>query len=174
MPYTHQTPGLFPEYSGALFDPSERYRYRLWRVWDRRLPRCLFVMLNPSTADYEINDLTVRRCIDFAHRWGYGGLEVCNLFAFRSTDPAALYEVIDPVGAENDRAILEAATAAGVVVVAWGNHGQLHGRGRYVTQLLEEAAIAAHCLGVNDSGEPKHPLYVSADTLPTPYLRRQP
>ena len=77
--------------AGAVFSDDMVYRYRLWRTWDPDLPTCLFIMLNPSTADHEQNDPTIRRCLDFAKQWGYGQLLVGNLFALRATDPARTY-----------------------------------------------------------------------------------
>ena len=93
--------------SGATFSDDGVYRYRLWREWDADLPSCLFIMLNPSTADATQDDPTIRRCIDYARRWGFGRLEVGNLFALRSTDPKALYAADDPVGPDNDDALME-------------------------------------------------------------------
>src|SRR3546814_16904510 len=65
----------------------------LWRIWDDTKPQCMFIMLNPSTADADLDDPTIRRCIGFAKSWGYGGLQVCNLFAYRSTEPRELLKV---------------------------------------------------------------------------------
>lgn len=160
---------LFTE-TGATFSGCRRYRYRLWRYWDRSKPPLCFLMLNPSTADDLSNDPTVERCQRRALAMGYGGLEVVNIFAFRSTDPSALYTLDDPVGPENDQAILEACRLAGMVICAWGNHGgELNGRGAVVRAMLEEAGIAPYALTVNSSGEPKHPLYVSYEKEPEPF-----
>lgn len=116
---------LFPETSGAEFSDCRTWRYRLWRIWDDTKPYANFIMLNPSTADANVLDPTVTRCVDFANRWGYGGLHVTNLFALVSTDPEGLYRATDPIGPGNDRAIRETAQGAGAVVCAWGNHGSL-------------------------------------------------
>ena len=99
---------LFPESSGATFSPCRRYRYTLWRQWDER-PPATFIMLNPSTADETANDPTVERCQRRAQAMGYGGVRVANIFALRSTDPRALYTAEDPVGPENDHALLTLA-----------------------------------------------------------------
>lgn len=154
--------------AGALFGNAGPYRYALWRVWDRSLPRCVFVMLNPSTADHEQLDPTVRRCIGFARAWGFGSLYVLNLFALRSTDPRALYTDVEPVGAANDYWIREYVRAANVreVVCAWGVHGALNGRGAAVRSLLESIGVQPMCLGVTKDRYPRHPLYLAASTRP--------
>lgn len=126
---------------------------------------CLFIGLNPSTADHRTNDPTVRRCIDYTLRWGYGVLVVCNIFALRSTDPKGLYRVEDPVGPENDRHLVQNVAEADLVVCAWGNHGKLHGRGDRVRELIEPHADL-YCFGVTGPGYPKHPLYLKKTLKP--------
>jgi hypothetical protein len=145
----------------ARFSRCGRYRTTLERWWDRSLPAALFVGLNPSTADAARNDPTVRRCIGFAWSWGYGGLFVANAFALRSTDPAGLLEVDDPVGAGNDAAIRTAAQRAALVVAAWGAGGALHKRGAAVAAILAGVG-PVWCLGRTQAGFPRHPLYVRA------------
>ena len=105
---------------GATFSADRRYRYRLWREWDRSRAVVAFVMLNPSTADASRDDPTIRRCIGFARAWGFGGVEVANLFALRATDPRHLRGVPDPVGPRNARSLKLALAHASLVVVAWG------------------------------------------------------
>lgn len=158
--------GLFPEHSGATFSPCRRYRYTLWRTWDPDKPVCMFLMLNPSTADAVDNDPTVERCQRRAQKLGYGGLVVCNVFAYRSTDPAVLYTEADPVGPGNDAAILEQARSTGLVICGWGTHGALHGRGAAVLDMLRQAGITPHALRLNRDGSPQHPLYVGYAQLP--------
>lgn len=126
----------------------------------------LFIGLNPSTADAETNDPTVRRMIGFARRWGYGRLVVCNIFALRSTDPKALYTHPDPVGSSNDWHLWDEAQRARMVVAAWGNHGAYRERSREVEEMLRACRDAVHVLDLNKSGQPKHPLYVRGDTRP--------
>lgn len=153
----------------ATYDVSTQFRFRVSRVWNPRLPRCVFVMLNPSTATAFQLDPTVRRTVAFAKLWGCGALEVVNIFAFRSTDPSALYKHPDPVGVGNDDAIVAAASAGAVVVAAWGTHGALSGRGERVRTLLTEAGVGLVALRVTNGGFPGHPLYVAADTVPQPF-----
>lgn len=152
--------------SGAVFSACNQYRYRLWRVWGEAAP-AVFVMLNPSTADEIANDPTVERCERRARAMGYGGLRVANIFALRSTDPSALYGHQNPVGEENDQAILDSITGAGVVVCAWGGHGNLNRRGAAVLDIIRNAGVTPHYLTLNKDGTPKHPLYVGYDVKPT-------
>ncbi len=144
----------------ARFSPCSRYRYSLSRTWDKSLPRVLFIGLNPSTADDQCDDPTVRRCIGFAQRWGYGGLILVNLFAYRTTDPTGLTEVNDPVGPDNDRWIAIEQTRAERVVAAWGNHGVLLNRDNAVLENLTQV----YCLGITKPGCPRHPLYLASKT----------
>lgn len=117
-------PSLFERNDGrgALLSEDGRYRYRLWRLWDELAPVMTWVMLNPSTADAEVDDPTIRKCIGFAKQHHYGGIVVVNLFAYRATDPKELGKVKDPVGPENDQHILWACTAPLMlsVVAGWG------------------------------------------------------
>lgn len=149
----------------AELSPCRRYRYALWRTWDETLPRVMFIGLNPSTADETADDPTLRRTMDFARRWGFGGVGNGNLFAWRATDPRAMMAAADPVGPDNDRWLRRLAADAGLVVAAWGNHGVFQGRSAAVRDLLP----VLHCLKLNASGEPAHPLYQRADTSPRPW-----
>lgn len=160
---------LDPERSQALFDLSQRYRYWLTRMWDPDLPAVNFIMLNPSTADQYQLDPTVTRCLHYARRWGFGTLIVTNIFAYRSTDPKALYTLDDPVGPENDAYLGQAAEQASLRVVAWGTHGALKDRHAAVLALL--AAYPLTALGITQEGFPKHPLYLRADV---PYVSYPP
>lgn len=151
----------------ATFDRSRRYRYALGRTWDPTKPTCAFVMLNPSTADAFQLDPTIRRCIGFATRWGYGSLLVGNLFALRSTDPAAIYRERDPVGSANDLHLRGIWERSEIVVTAWGNHGSLGDRSTKVMGILGD--IRTRHLGLTGSGQPRHPLYMRGDVNPVAY-----
>lgn len=156
--------------SGAVFSDCERYRYRLWRVWDESKPKACFVMLNPSTATHEVLDPTVSRCKTRAETLGYGGLEVVNIFALRSTDPKELYRVSDPVGPENFSAISDAVLESDITICAWGGHGGLleigEAIGGAISFFLPEKA---HYLRINSDGSPAHPLYLPYSLQPTPW-----
>jgi hypothetical protein len=152
--------------SGATFDATGKYRYRLWREWNGDLPRSVFLMLNPSQADAEANDPTIRACIGLATELGFGRLEVVNLFAYRSTDPKCLVRARNPVGKENDAHIVRACADADAIVLAWGNHGGIRQRADEVRCLLSTERYRADlfCFGLTKQGHPRHPLYVRRTT----------
>jgi hypothetical protein len=160
-----------PEYTdrGALFSPCNRYRYTLWREWDKNWKitdgQVLFIMLNPSTADAQVLDPTVRRCLGYAIDWGFKRMMVANLFALRSTDPAALRQEQDPVGPDNDLAISVGAATSTLVVAAWGTHGTLKGRDQEVIGLIRKWKDL-YCLALTKEGIPGHPLYLKKDLKP--------
>ena len=157
--------------AGATFSKCRSYRYNLYRRWSSA-PAALFVMLNPSTADEIENDPTIERCQRRALDMGYGGIAVVNLFALRATDPRVLYRATDPVGPDNDVAIVTTAKVAGIVICGWEMHGHLHGRGEHVLALLvNEACVTPHALRLNADRTPCHPLYLPYNAKPFP-LRR--
>lgn len=155
---------------GATFSHCRAYRYRLWRTWDEDGPTLNVIGLNPSTADEQADDPTIRRCIRFAQDWGYGSLLMTNLFAYRSTDPKGLLSVADPIGPENDAHLTRAAY--GGVLAAWGAHPLAHERGRHVLSMLNWREV--ECLGTTKNGSPKHPLYIAANTVPVVYRAASP
>ncbi|MDC3312710.1 DUF1643 domain-containing protein [Flavobacteriaceae bacterium] len=145
----------------------EKFRFALRRTWNRSRQYCLFIGLNPSTATKYADDPTIRRCVRFATDWGYGGLYMANLFAYRATQPEKMMQAADPTGFYNDELLEMMAHGAGVIVCAWGAHGSFLGRDKYVKKLLSGHNLM--CLGVTKSGQPKHPLYLKADTPLRPY-----
>lgn len=149
--------------SGATFDESRRYRYTLWRAWVPDPKRFVnFIMLNPSTADEEVLDPTVTRCMNYAKHWGYDGAYVTNLFALRSTDPRALYATDDPIGPANNEYLRVTANMCDLVVVAWGVHGKLNNRGLKVAEMLFDCC-ELKCFALTKEGLPRHPLYLRKD-----------
>lgn len=153
----------------AVFSPCRTWRYTLERCWDAGGASLLFVLLNPSTADAEKDDPTNRRGMAFARRWGFGSLVFVNLFAFRSPHPKVMKEASEPVGPENDRHIVAQAAVAGRIVLAWGNHGSYLGRDLDVLDMLADYDL--WCFGRTNAGQPKHPLYLRADTEIEPWKR---
>jgi hypothetical protein len=148
------------------------YRYRLWREWGpASMGSCCFVMLNPSTADAQHDDPTIRRCISFATRWGYGRLDVVNLYALRATKPIELRRHSDPIGPRGDVAIEEAVRGARLVVAAWGVHGTERRHASVADALRRMGGVSV--LGLTKAGRPKHPLYVAGITRPQPWPLRE-
>ncbi|WP_373236974.1 DUF1643 domain-containing protein [Cohaesibacter celericrescens] len=147
-------------HSVAVYSSCEIYRYALTRIWDNTTPRLLFIMLNPSTATELKNDPTVERCERRARTLEFGAFRVCNLFAFRATDPRDLKKAKDPIGPENLAYLLESARWADTIICAWGTHGAYMGMGPAVQTLLRSEKISLHHLGLSKEGHPRHPLYL--------------
>lgn len=195
--------------AGATVSICGKYRYRLWREWrlhpapalwdmwtdeqgepicdgeGKQLGEplvCVFIMLNPSTADGEQDDPTIRRCVAFAKAWGFDAMEVVNLFAYRATDPRELLRLNcndDPWGPENREAVMSAVRRAGKVVCAWGAHGGHLEQDEEVFGWIEDEISLADreipicALKLTKDRYPSHPLYLKADVQPFPYAGRK-
>lgn len=150
----------------AAFSRCNRYRYRLERAWDKRISRqstVAFVGLNPSTADANKDDPTIRKCTAYAQRWQYKKLIMVNLFAWRATDPIDLLAADEPIGKLNNRHLDEAIAQSALVLACWGEHGTLLNRS---AEFRQQYARRLYCLKTNASGEPTHPLYLPATLRP--------
>ncbi|MGF1562325.1 MAG: DUF1643 domain-containing protein [Geminicoccaceae bacterium] len=156
----------------SVWNEGRTHRYTLWRWW-RPQPQtfAVFIGLNPSAADDQWDDRTVRRCSDFARREGVDALCMCNAFAFMATDPKGLYTHTDPVGADNDLWLQRCSAGAAFTVAAWGAHGRHLGRGAAIAALLP----GLRCLSITRAGDPGHPLYLRKDAplRPWPELSAQ-
>ena len=139
----------------AVFSSCRKYRYSLTRFWNSADGYVLFIGLNPSIADEMVDDPTLKRCINFAKDWGYGGLIMVNLFAYMATYPSELKKATLPIGKENNKHILNGYQKSQLTVIAWGNDGYLLGRDKEVLAIIENPM----CLNINKSGQPAHPLY---------------
>lgn len=149
-----------------MFSPCRTWRYVLTRRWGEG-PALAVIGLNPSTADEQTDDPTIRRCVGLARRWSYGALVMLNLFAYRATDPADMQRAPNPIGPDNDRHIAEQTRAAGMVLAAWGVHGEWGQRAVHVQVMLGATyGVPLHALGWTRAGHPRHPLYVRGDTEP--------
>ncbi len=146
----------------AILSEDNKYRYQLSRIWDEEKPMILFIMLNPSTADANIDDPTIRRVTNFAKSWGYGGLYVGNLYAFRSTDPNILQKVDNPIGTDNIQYIKSLIGLTEKVIYAWGNN-------RKEPEWLSNLVDNPYCIDISKKGIPKHPLYLKGNLLPKLY-----
>lgn len=177
------TASLFAiEDRAAEISPCGTYRYQLKRRWDDG--KCVaWLMLNPSTADALQDDATIRKCMGFSKRWGYGRMIVVNLFALRSTDPRALVRNTDPVGIDNDYWIIRSLKdGARECICAWGcqqhlTTPKLRGRIRGVMELFGKDGVCgfppAMCLGYRKDGAPRHPLILAYETPREPFVESQ-
>ncbi len=153
----------------SVFSECERYRYQLREVWDTTRPLILWLLMNPSVACTDHSDPTLRRTGNFARAWGYGGQLVGNVHAYRATDKYRLLDVADPIGPQNDQMILEMATEAKTVVLAYGQPPKaLRSRGEVVVNLLRHHGELCH-LRLTQDGTPEHPLYLPSNLRPQPY-----
>lgn len=154
-------------FTGAIFSDDRIYRYRLGRHWGPGSRTLCWVMLNPSTADEATNDPTIRKCIGFAKKWNFDGIDIVNLFAYRATNPKGLIAVAKQRGSAQllegqfcNHHILDAAKNAGMTVCAWGNHGRINCRGSQIAGWLSgRHNIELHCLKISKENQPVHPLY---------------
>lgn len=163
--------------SWAVFSPDDKYRYLLGRTWgveNQTLTPdepeqlgisgtlCIWIMLNPSTADHTVDDPTIRKCIKYARTWRMAGIIVANLFAYRATDPRELDKVEDPIGPANDSILYRVTRTPlpAIVVGGWGNKLPRRFRRRGAQLHLGRRV---HCVAVNNDGSPRHPLYVRDD-----------
>lgn len=150
----------------AWLSSCGRYRHALGRHWDRTKGFVLFVGLNPSTANAEKDDPTIRRCSRFARDWGYGGLEMCNLYDWRATDPKGLPRMEIAVSDKNDPTLRCRVQDASFVVAAWGAVPFAAARINEVFKSVFSDEKRWHALGMTKNGFPRHPLYVRAATKP--------
>ena len=150
----------------AILSDCRKYRYSLSRIWDNSKPYVLVIGLNPSTADENVDDRTVKKCENYAKNWGFGGLKVVNLFAFRATLPVDMMRADNPVGFDNDRYIKELSKDAALTIVAWGNDGSYLGRDKEVLKLIKNPM----CININKTGQPSHPLFQKKELKSRPYL----
>lgn len=126
-----------------------------------------FIGLNPSTADENVDDPTLRRCQDFTKRWGYGAMCMTNLFAFRATQPRVMKIQQDPLGPDNLQHVFAVVREAKLIIAAWGRDGNhIREVSEQVIGGIRDLGAQIHHLGLNDDGTPKHPLYLKATTVP--------
>lgn len=151
------------------FSLCRKYRYSLKIVWDATQKPQMFIGLNPSTADEETDDPTIRRCIDFAQQWGRGGLVMVNLFAYRSTEAAGMLRADEPIGPENTVGFLQGLAwgCDGKPIAAWGVNAAKWKSGKRVAEFRESGPL--NCLRITKHGAPEHPLYLPKTLTPIPW-----
>jgi hypothetical protein len=157
----------------AVISRCEKYRYKLTRTWDEKKGKVLFIMLNPSTANHIENDLTTIRCINFAEKWGYGGIMIGNIYPFRAKRPKDLKKWLNEgsdyafwkSGDDNRNHVEEMAKQADLIVCAWGCNYK-GGTPGWVKELGDLFYLEL----CKDDITPKHPLgNISKDAIPTNY-----
>lgn len=146
----------------AIVSDNQLYRYQLSRVWDSSLPMVMFICLNPSTADHNDDDPTILKCIKYAQDWGYGGLLMGNLFAYRATEPLDMKRADDPIGPLNNHHLKLMSQQVDKIVCGWGNHGVYLSRDEEVKSMFDNL----YALRINKTGSPAHPLYLKKSLIP--------
>lgn len=149
----------------AEFSECKQYRYALWRTWDKSKEKVLFIGLNPATADEIDGDHTIARCISYAKQWGYGGVMVGNLFAFRTPSPGEMKSAADPIGKDNDDWLFRLKDEASLVVAIWGNNGSHQNRHLRVKKMFPNLK----CLRITEAGQPHHTRGLPNGIMPVPY-----
>ncbi len=168
------TEDLLTCHKSATISGCGKYRYELRRVWDLKKPQVVWIMLNPSTADANQDDPTIRKVYGFSKRWGAGGFTVVNLFAYRATDPRELKTAEDPFGPLNTDFVRSHLYSMSRVVLAWGAAAQVpplllkEAKDR-IGYLLFERDGDVLCLGRTTSRDPLHPLMVSYENKFVPF-----
>lgn len=150
--------------NGAEFSVGRKYRYALWRIWDKSLPLVMIIGLNPSRASESKNDNTITKVIKVAKNNGFGGVYMMNLFAYITPYPEELEKCKYPVG-DNDSWLKKIAVKCDCIVFAWGNFNQAKERSREVIKMFH----SPYCFVQNKNGSPKHPLYCKDVTIFTPF-----
>ena len=152
----------------CAFSPDRVYRYTLLHSWADmfapELKTVAWIALNPSTADENQLDPTLRRIRGFSAAWGYNSFMMLNAFAFRATDPKEMERAADPNGPENDAYLLAETATVDKVICAWGTHAALNDRQNQIRALLKDRPL--YYLKLTKDGFPSHPLYLKSDLVP--------
>lgn len=152
----------------AMLSYDKKHRYHLFRFWDLTKPSIVFIMLNPSTADEEKDDPTIRKCVQYAKNWGYGLLFVVNLFSYRTTDPSVLKKADKTKNEYTDMYISQIANNAKKVICAWGSSLKVEDR---VAEVKNQILCDLYALKINKDGNPTHPLFLKGNLKPILYQR---
>ncbi len=148
--------------NGAIFSDCRKYRYALWRIWDKDVRLVMFIGLNPSTANESKDDPTIRRVKRFASDWGFGGFYMMNLFAHITPYPGQLKAAHNPM---NNMWLKKIALKCDLIIFAWGSFNKATERAKEVMKMF-----TGYALGINKDGSPRHPLYVKSNIKPIKYL----
>jgi hypothetical protein len=156
----------------TIFSDDRIHRFTLWREWSDDLFKnhttpgfVQFIGLNPSTADENQDDPTIRRCKSFAKSWGYNAMCMTNLFSFITPYPNKLQVIGDDANKIiNRKTVYEVASEAAIIICAWGKFDTAKLQAKIILDELKRQCRPVHHLGLNGDGTPKHPLYLRADT----------
>lgn len=164
-------------FRGAEFSPCRRYRYSLERRWDDGVidvdcRRIMFIGLNPSVADENQDDRTIRRLVGFSKSWGYNAFVICNVFGFVTPDPSEMLKQSDPVGPCNNQVLTRNIERSQAVVACWGNHCPLE-RQRTICELIEAQCYSVYCFRTTKANRPEHPLYLPKTLKPIEFNWRK-
>lgn len=147
----------------AIISEDTNYRYELSRVFDETKPMIVFIGLNPSTADANIDDPTIKKCLNYAKNWWYGWFYMWNLFAYRATEPKNMMKVFDPIWKENDIYLKSIFEKGEKIICCWWEYGTFQNRAQEVLKNIP----TPYYLKLNKSGQPGHPLYLKWNLEPT-------
>lgn len=160
--------------NGAIFDEADEdvpRRCLLWRTWDITKPLVLFVLLYPGTADGDVDDANVKRCLSYARLWNFGGLELVSLYSVQVEHAAGLFTFKDPIGLDNDRHVVEAAQRAPYVVCAWGASAGSKRVEEVLRKIQGRASEAKlHHLGLDTKNQPQHLMRAATLQQPIPWV----
>lgn len=162
---TIDTATSHPTTSIVTSPTDESYRYVLRRIWDDQKPNIMFIALHPTTAHEDHDDALIRKCSAYAKQWGYGGIIIGNLFAYRADSTTELKESDEPVGAYNNACLLDSRKKAEQVIAIWGNDGAFKARADEVKKLLPNLK----CLRITTKNQPRSIKGLAADITPIPY-----
>tara|TARA_Y100001970_G_C13842552_1_gene655209 strand:+ start:172 stop:630 length:459 start_codon:yes stop_codon:yes gene_type:complete len=140
----------------AILSKNRKHRYLLSRIWDLKNETILFIMLNPSSADENIDDPTTKKVISYSKKWGYGGLHICNLYTYRTTSPKILFDIPNNKRGSNKNEIKKYAKKSSKVVYAWGNKEKVPS---WLNQMVPNPSF----IELSKEGVPKHPLYLKSN-----------
>lgn len=149
----------------AELSSCRKYRYALWRTWDEDKMKVMFIGLNPSTANEFKDDPTVTRCISYAKQWGYGGIIMGNIFAYRTSSTDEMKRAEDPIGRENDAWLNRLSEQADIIVAMWGNLGDFRNRSAEVCDMFPDLM----CFSINATDQPHHTRGLPDGITPIPY-----
>lgn len=159
----------------AVISPCGLYRYRLDREVQPEGKVFAFFGINPSTADADLDDATVRKWRGFAQRNGGRKFIVGNVFSYRATDVRHISGPIQPHGPHHWPHVVQIVEDADVLVPCWGNSGKVAAPLRPhilgLLDYLEASGKPVMHFGLTAGGDPKHPLMLAYDTPLTPWVR---